>query len=201
MNTQDYNPQPQAAQAAAPPPQQPAPLPPAAPAPVIPVRRSPGLAVVLSCFPGLGHLYLGLYQRAVMVFLAFFIPIWLDHHGGDIGVLAAFAWFFALIDAYRQAQFLNAGLEPDGGPAAVRTRKVRHGNLGFGIFLLLVGVFLLYNQFYPVDFSFMQDWWPLLLVLVGAYLMASHFIEKQRQAKRETDLALPPIDTNTNRPA
>ena len=29
--------------------------------------------------------------------------VWLDHRGGDIGVLAAFAWFFALIDAYRQA--------------------------------------------------------------------------------------------------
>ncbi len=200
MNTQDYNQQPQEAQAAPPPPQ-PAPLPPAAPAPAAAptMRRSPGLAVVLSCFPGLGHLYLGLYQRAVMVFLAFFVPVWLDRHGGDIGVLAAFAWFFALIDAYRQAQFLNAGMEPDGGPAAVKTRKARHGSLGFGAFLLVVGAFLLYNQFYPVDFSFLQDWWPLLLVLVGVYLMGSHFLEKQRQARRESELALPPIDTS--RPA
>ncbi len=196
MNEQDYNQQPQAPQAAAPPPPQLAPLPPAAPAPVpvVPVRRSPGLAVVLSCFPGLGHLYLGLYQRAVMVFLAFFIPVWLDHHGGDIGVLAAFAWFFALVDAYRQAQFLNAGMEPDGGAAATRTRKVRHGNLGFGVFLLIVGVVLLYNQFYPIDFSFLQDWWPLLLVLAGAYLMGSHFLEKQRQARSEAEAALPQAD-------
>jgi ferrous iron transport protein B len=38
-----------------------------APAPVVVLeKKSPGLAGVLSMFPGLGHLYLGLYQRALI---------------------------------------------------------------------------------------------------------------------------------------
>jgi len=52
-----------------PPPLSPAPQPPpvmpaALVQPVIVERKSPGLAGFLSFFPGLGHLYLGLYQRA-----------------------------------------------------------------------------------------------------------------------------------------
>ncbi len=193
MNTQANNQQPQAAQAAAPPPQQPAPIPPAPPVPPAPVRRSPGLAVVLSCFPGLGHLYLGLYRRAFAIFACFAIGIWLSEHS-DLGILVAAVVLFGFVDAYRQAQFLNAGMAPDDDLAVAKTRKTRHGNLGFGVFLLIIGVVLLYNQFYPIDFTFLQDWWPLLLVLAGAYLMGSHFIEKQRQARRESEIALPSVE-------
>jgi LiaI-LiaF-like transmembrane region len=180
MNAQEINQQQQPPTAAPPPaaPALPAPMPAAAP-----TRRSPGLALVLSFFPGLGHLYLGLYQRAFAVFLSFAVSIWLAEHA-DLGILIAFVWFFAVIDAYRQAQLLNLGLtEEPVIPAAQRARVGRRGNLGFGLFLLIVGAVLLYNQFYPIDFSFLQDWWPLLLVLCGIYMVAAHFREKQRQAR------------------
>ncbi|MGD1148307.1 MAG: DUF5668 domain-containing protein [Thermoanaerobaculaceae bacterium] len=197
MNTQETNQQEQAVQAqAAPPLPQAPPVPPAAPAPVqiVPVRRSPGLAVVLSCFPGLGHLYLGLYQRALAIFLSFVFAIWLSEHS-FLGILVAGVVLFGFVDAYRQAQVLNLGLVPEplsGIAPKPATRK--GGRLGFGFFLLVVGLFLLYNQFYPIDFSFLQDWWPLVLVGAGVYLLAAHFVDRQRQAKREADLGLPPID-------
>ena len=191
MTTQETN-QPQAvpAQAAAP-------VPPTAPTSVqvVPVRRSPGLAVVFSCFPGLGHLYLGLYNRAFMIFASFAICIWLSEHSGHLGILIPFVVFFGFIDAYRQAQALNLGLTPEPIIGEAPKRPVaRGGRLGFGIFLLVVGCVLLWNQFNPIDFTFLEDWWPLLLVLAGAYMLAAHFIEKQRQAKRERDLDLPPTD-------
>jgi hypothetical protein len=170
------------------------------PTPVVPVRRSPGLAVVLSCFPGLGHLYLGLYQRAFMIFASFAICIWLSERAGNLGILIPFVVLFGFVDAYRQAQALNLGLTPEPLLGAAGKQPVaRSGRLGFGIFLLLVGVVLLYNQFYPIDFTFLEDWWPLLLVGAGAYMLIAHFLEKQRQAKRESDLDLPP--TNPGRPA
>jgi hypothetical protein len=179
MNTQETHqqPTPDAASAA---------LPPAAPVPAAlpaPTRRAPGLALVLSFFPGLGHLYLGLYQRAFGVFLAFALSIWLSEHA-DLGIVIPFVWFFAVIDAYRQAQLLNMGLTTEPlMPAEQRARATRRGSLGFGAFLLIVGLVLLYNQFYPVDFSFLQDWWPLLLVAAGVWLLVAHFREKQHQAK------------------
>jgi hypothetical protein len=180
MNAQEINQQ-QQPPTAAPPPMAPA-LPEPMPA-VAPTRRSPGLALVLSFFPGLGHLYLGLYQRAFVVFLSFAVSIWLAEHA-DLGILVAFVWFFAVIDSYRQAQMLNMGLTPEPLLAATeRNKATRRGTLGFGVFLLIVGLVLLYNQFYPIDFSFLQDWWPLLLVLGGIYMVAAHFREKQRQAR------------------
>jgi len=71
--------------AAYPPP--PPPPPPVAPAPVAAVqpviveRKSPGLAGFLSVFPGLGHLYLGLYQRAFAFAGAFCVLIFFNSHG------------------------------------------------------------------------------------------------------------------------
>ncbi len=179
MNTQEANQQQQPPTAA------PAPMPPAAPSaapPATPFRRSPGLALVLSFFPGLGHLYLGMYQRAFGVFLAFAISIWLAEHA-ELGILVAFVWFFAVIDSYRQAQLLNAGMVAEPVMAAEQRAKTRRrGSLGFGVFLLVVGVVLLYNQFNPIDFAFLEEWWPLLLVLGGIYLVGAHFREKRRQA-------------------
>ncbi len=164
------------------------PLPPAAPpAAPVPIRRSPGLAVALSCFPGLGHLYLGLYQRAFAVFISFVAAIWLSEHS-SLGILVAGVVLFGLVDAYRQAQALNLGLvaEPVSA-AAPGAAPARGGRLGFGVFLLVAGVFLLYNQFYPVDFTFLEDWWPALLVLAGVYMVLAHFRDKRRQAERATE--------------
>jgi hypothetical protein len=178
----------------------PMPMEPQAPVPMSPVpppRRSPGLALVLSFFPGLGHLYLGLYQRAVGIFLAFAFSIWLAGHS-DLGIVIAFVWFFAVIDSYRQAQMLNMGLAVEPlVPAEAKARPIRRGTLGFGVFLLIMGLILLYNQFYPVDFSFLQDWWPLLLVAAGAYFVAAHIREKQRQAKLAGDESVPPPGSGT----
>ena len=160
-------------------------------APVAPARRSPGLALVLSCFPGLGHLYLGLYQRAFGIFISFAISIWLAEHS-YLGILVAAVVLFGFVDAYRQAQILNMGLAAEALMSPEHKAKAgRRGNLGFGVFLLIVGLVLLYNQFYPIDFSFLQDWWPLLLVVVGIYLVAAHFREKQRQAKLAADAGEP----------
>ena len=174
------------------------PVPPAGtvnPAAPSPMRRSPGLALVLSFFPGLGHLYLGLYQRAIGIFLCFAAGIFLSEHAGSLGILTAFVWFFAVIDAYRQAQALNLGLAPEPmALGAAKAKSVKRGSLGFGVFLLIIGAALLYNQFYPIDFTFLEDWWPMLLVLAGVYMVGAHFIEKGRIQRRELQADLPPVD-------
>jgi hypothetical protein len=170
------------------------PPPTAPPAAPVTIRRSPGLAVVLSCFPGLGHLYLGLYQRAFAIFISFVFAIWLSEHS-TLGILVAGVVLFAFVDVYRQAQALNLGLiaAPLTSPGAVTAPAGSH-RLGFGVFLLLAGLFLLYNQFYPVDFTFLEDWWPVLLILAGVYMVFAHFHDKRRQAERITDADIPPVD-------
>jgi|WetSurMetagenome_2_1015567.scaffolds.fasta_scaffold58294_2 hypothetical protein len=165
-----------------PPPMPPTPQPTYAPAVAAP-RRSPGVAAILACFPGLGHLYLGLYQRGVAFFLAFAASIWMADHG-DLGILIPFVWFFNVIDAYRQANLINQASATGVMPEPLQLPKSR-GSLGFGVFLLLLGLLLLYNQFYPLDLTFLVDWWPMLLVLAGAYMLAKHFVEQKRQRDAE----------------
>lgn len=157
----------------------------------VPPRRSPGLAVVLSFLPGLGHLYLGLYGRAVAVLLSFVVAINLANVAA-FGIFVAFVWFFGLIDAYRQAQLINAGELPDAGKDAA-FRAVGRGNLGFGIFLLLAGIVLLVDRLYGIDWYFVQDWYPVAIILGGVYLVARAIIDTRRRkaeaaASEETEL-------------
>src|SRR6266542_4351646 len=108
-----------------PPPAPPATPPPPAvttpPAPAVAVvvdRKSPGLAGFLSVFPGLGHLYLGLYQRAFAFAGGFCLLIFFNSHGRIAplsGPATAFVWFFAIIDAVRQAHAINRGYVAQGG--------------------------------------------------------------------------------------
>jgi hypothetical protein len=160
-------------------------LPPVPPAPAMPYRRSPGLATVLSIVPGVGHLYLGLYERAAAIVLVFALGIWLADTV-DIGpFVIMFVWFFGLFDAYRQAQAINLGVQVE--PLLRRRRtKPMHASLGFGIFLLVVGALILWNQFYPIDFSFLELWWPLILVLGGVYLIGRYLLEQRRRQQENT---------------
>jgi hypothetical protein len=172
----------------------PQPLPPVAPPlPQVPAmpRRSPGLALVLSFFPGLGHLYLGLYQRAMVIFVCFATSIWLAEHA-SLGILVAFVLFFAVIDGYRQAQALNLGLLPEPIMGPLKPKTASRGSLGFGVFLLVLGLILLYNQFNPIDFTWLEDYWPMLLVIAGAYLLGAHFWEQAKQRRKDLEAELPP---------
>jgi len=161
------------------------PAPPVPPAPVAtPRQKSPGLAVVFSFFPGLGHLYLGLYQRAVVIFGCFALTIYLSDQGAEVGVVIPFIWFFGLFDAYRQALILNRQ-EPE-APETTRRPK-RQGGLGFGVFLVVVGAILLINNFYPIDFSWLSTWWPAILIGVGLWLILSFYHERQKQRQSFDD--------------
>ena len=189
MSSEPNQPTPQAPEPLPPLPSMPPSTPPGwspAPLPTPTLRKSPGLAVVLSFFPGLGHLYLGLYQRGIAFFVAFAAAIVLSDKA-DLGILIPFAWFFAVIDAYRQTQFINLGYVPEPYPGEVARKAARRGNLGFGVFLVLIGAILLYNQFYPIDLSFLADWWPMLFVLAGAYLIARHFIDREKARRAEIE--------------
>ena len=107
-------------------------------APVAIDQKSPGLAGFLSVFPGLGHLYLGLYQRAFAFAGAFCILIFFNSHGRMAvlsGPATAFLWFFAIIDAVRQAKAINSGRLAEGGWApetADPTGLAEHGGSDVG---------------------------------------------------------------------
>ncbi len=136
--------------------------------------RNPFAAAVLSVFTGLGHVYLGAYERAVMFVLAL-VTMFL------IGVpfLGLFVYFFAIIDAYRQAELLNLSERPP-APPAVRSHARGYG---FGLFLIAVGALLLAHNLLDLDLVWLRDWWPAALVAAGLWLTGSVLLERL-QARR-----------------
>ncbi|MGE5278981.1 MAG: hypothetical protein ACM3SU_18460 [Acidobacteriota bacterium] len=180
----------------------PPPAPPVAPAAVPPViveRKSPGLAGFLSMFPGLGHLYLGLYQRAFAFGGAFILGIAMASHrrGGEFfGPLLAFVWFFAIIDAVRQAKAINRGYATESGfaPAPVLRRAAEGtASLTWGVILFGLGALWLADRYLDMErfWELMDDWGgPVAIMLLGLILIVTHIRKKRRE--NESGVGMPP---------
>jgi hypothetical protein len=192
------NPQPSASQ---PPPAAPGasayvPPPPVTAPPVIVERKSPGLAGFLSIFPGLGHLYLGLYQRAFAVGGAFILMIALTSHGSGgefFGPLIAFIWFFGIIDAVRQAKAINRGQLAEAGFAGEAQLKAAAGSGGltWGVILIGMGTLWLIDRYFVIDWSFMEEWGgPAAFILLGVVLIVSHI--RKRRRENDAQVGMPP---------
>jgi Domain of unknown function (DUF5668) len=182
MNDTSMNPEPPKPPSPAPPPiafGPSGPLPAASPLP-----KNPGAAGALGIIPGMGHLYLGLYQRAAILFgiWVLFISLAGHSHGPFPGIAIPFWMVFSIIDASRQAKAINATGRPEanilGSDEPVRVS----GSLTAGILLILIGAFLLLDRFVTIDLSFLNDWWPLLLVAFGGWQVFRHYQSRQAAA-------------------
>lgn len=157
---------------------------PAAPAPRReyyddPRRKSPILALVLSAMPGLGQIYVGYYQQGftnaliVAALIAMLNTNVLHHLGPLFGVFLAFFWLYNVIDAWRRAVFYNNALAGI-GPATLPedfTISMKKGSAFGGIALVLVGVVLLSNTLFNLPLDWLERWWPVAFIVIGAWLI------------------------------
>jgi len=144
--------------------------------------REPKSAVVaglLSGMPGVGHIYVGYYRRGFAHFAIFATTIFLLAQPGMgdfaplFGPFLGFFWFYNLIDAVRRAHAYNRAavhgdvaddfLPPDTGfgPTA-------------GVILIVVGTLLFMRTKLDMDFYWLEEWWPLGLVLLGINIVWRH---------------------------
>ena len=161
------------------------PPPPAAPAaPAMaqpygdPLAKSPGLALFLSIlFPGLGHIYVGAYERSLMIIGGIGVSIWaIVHSEGHLWPLAfaiAFAYFFSIFDAFREAQIVNLA-----GQDLPKPQRQGEGRLMFGIFLTVVAGLVLADNLGFFDIRWFYEWWPVIVLLIGLYFIGSWLWEK-----------------------
>ena len=175
----------------APPVAYPPPGPAMAARPATPPGKNPAAAGLLSLFSGLGHVYLGLYKRGIVFFSIFVLLIAIADRGdsGPFGMLIPFWVIFVLIDAVRQARAINATGMPEPGFFGEERPFKADGGLTFGIFLMLVGLFLLANKVFSIDLSFLLDWWPGLLVAFGGWQVFAYFQEKKRREEVASEAA------------
>jgi uncharacterized membrane protein HdeD (DUF308 family) len=106
-------------------------------------------------------------------------------HGPFPGILIPFWMVFSIIDATQQARAINATGAPMPGILGEDKPVKVSGSLTAGILLVLIGGFLLLNNFVTIDLSFLNDWWPALLILFGAWQIFSYWRAKQNATKAE----------------
>lgn len=142
-------------------------------------RRSPALAAILSMMPGLGQVYVGYYQQGFLHLAIFAACIMvLSSHNLDalkppVGVSMAFFILFNMIDANRRAHHYNrvaAGLGAEELPEEFKLPKAR-GSMFGGVLLIAIGVLFLLDLNFDIPLDWLEDWWPLVLVLIGGRLV------------------------------
>ncbi len=152
---------------------------PAAGAPVAPPsatngRRagSPALAFILGfLFPGLGAVYNGEYNKAlihIVVFATFVFGLSSDMDGGMkavLGILLAGFIFYMAFDSMRTAESQRRGVvSADPLESWSKDRPIGP------IILIVLGVLFLLNNFNWFPFYRIERFWPLILIAVGVLM-------------------------------
>lgn len=142
-------------------------------------HKSPALATWLSLGPGLGQIYVGYYNQGFIniAVVAGIITVLASSHIGFIkpflGVFLAFYWIYNMIDANRRAHHYNKSMSGLGGETVPEDFKLPRtgGSLTWGIVLMALGVLFILDLNFDVSLDWIEDWWPLVLVIFGARLI------------------------------
>ncbi len=164
-----------------------------------PPRKSPVLAGVLSALPGIGQVYVGYYKLGFTHNIVFaFTVVSLAFGGGPLipflGIFLAFFWVYNIVDAGRRAVFYNLALDGVEGLELPRDMNVAlpsfGGSIGGGVILIVVGFILLLNTRFGVSLEWVEEWWPVAPMILGAYLVIKAIQERGRDvpAAAESDM-------------
>jgi hypothetical protein len=152
-------------------------------------RKSPMLACLLSLMPGVGQIYVGYYKLGFIHNLIFGVTIALltGARGPNpllpvLGIFLAFFFVYNVVDAGRRANLYNLALDGMEGiemPSMSMTMPSFGGSIGGGVALIVVGVILLANTRFGISLEWIEEWWPLAPIGVGAYLLAKAVQERR----------------------
>jgi hypothetical protein len=140
-----------------------------------PRYKLPILAGLLSCVPGLGQVYLGLYVRGFVnaIVIAALISFLANVRSDELIPLASlfmiFYWLFNVIDAIRQATLYNQALE-GGRLDEPEVYSPLRGSIWGGVTLMTVGAILLSHTLFGFTLRWLEDWWPVVLIAFGLIL-------------------------------
>ncbi len=140
---------------------------------------SPKRAALFAIIPGMGAVYNNEYTKAITYFAVFAALCVMSDRVHEIFGFGAFVfWVFTLFDAYRTAE-AKARMRLQSGVAEEPLQQDRT-IIGWGIFLIILGVLFLLQNVIP--YYFLNRLWPLVFVLLGAYLVYRSVRNRERQA-------------------
>jgi hypothetical protein len=155
----------------------PAPATPAAP-PVADANVSPGLAFTLGLIvPGVGAIYNGQYAKGLVHAIIWGLLLSILSSGSSGGLTPLFVillvvWvFYMAIEAYQTALRRRAG-QPVDEFSSLIDLHARGSRFPVGaVLLIVVGVLLLLDTTDIIRLDRVMRYWPVLLILLGAYML------------------------------
>jgi TM2 domain-containing membrane protein YozV len=140
---------------------------------------SPGLAFALGWIPGVGAIYNGQYAKGIVHAVVFGILCSIldsNLHGLDVVfAMMLTAWiFYMAFEAYHTALKRRAGEYVDEYSSLIDFRARGRFPVA-GVALILLGIILLLHTMDILDFYYVSRYWPVLLILAGAWLLYSRF--------------------------
>jgi hypothetical protein len=133
--------------------------------------NSPGVAFILGFFPGMGAVYNGEYNKAlihIVVFAAMIVGLSSDIGEGAsvaLSLLLAGFIFYMVVDSVRTAKAKMTGqVSPDPLESWSKNRPVGP------IILIVLGAIFLLNNFNWFPFYRLARFWPLILIIAGGLM-------------------------------
>lgn len=150
---------------------------------------SPGLACMLGFIPGVGAIYNGQYAKGLVHAIIFGLLVSIESSGAAggleplFGVLIA-AWvFYMALEAYHTARKRRAGVPVDEFSSLFNI-KGEPGRFPAGaITLIVLGAILLLNTMGFLEFRYIVRYWPVLLILVGVYMLYGRVTSHEGDAR------------------
>lgn len=165
-------------------------------------RYNAFLAFIFSLIPGAGQMYLGLMKRGLQLMVLFTIPIVITnlfYFGGWLVIFNVIIWFYSLFDCLHIKRAINRGEEiKDEFVYDIKMldlNKLNYKHLGIG--LIVGGVLVILNnglstmtgflrnhsiygdEIYRLFRFIRQSSFPVLLIIVGVYLLKKSKIKKE----------------------
>ena len=159
----------------------PPPPPYAYPAAAVAPDVSPALAFFLGMLPGVGAIYNGQYAKGLVHALIWGVLMSIAcsnssaiHGMEPVFIIAVIAWWFYMeFEAYHTARKRRMGEPVDEYSSLVDLKGAKGHVPVAGVTLILLGILLLLHTLDILDFDRIVRYWPVLLILGGAYLLWS----------------------------
>lgn len=150
-----------------------------------PRRKSPRFAALLSVVPGVGQVYVGYYVRGFVLAATFLGALMIAINAPSSlepvpGFAVFFVWLFNVIDAGRMAALYNYALAGSDRIQLPEDFQVpaMGGSIVGGAVLVLFGVIALSNTLFGMSLEWIESWWPVFPIALGAYLVARGVLDR-----------------------
>jgi len=134
------------------------------------MKRSPAAALWLSACPGIGHIYLGLPMKGLVLILLVASAMTVVDRVSDAFVpVVIFFWIGGAIDAYRTARETNHLIDTGQQLAGVGTTVPLAK--WWGWVLIGLGILFFLDNFDVFHFDWLVELWPLAFIGLGVYIL------------------------------